>query len=81
MNNSDINNVFIFETKSAPIDTISNKMLKAWEEYNQQTKFINDPDLDNNMTPYGKEWKEICQEEWATIITSTCCPKSGCSCS
>ena len=28
MNNSDINNVFIFETKRVPIDTISNKINK-----------------------------------------------------
>lgn len=27
-------------------------------------KFINDPDLNKDETSYGKEWKEICTEEW-----------------
>jgi hypothetical protein len=35
-------------------------------------KFINDPDLNSNRTLYGKNWKELCANEWIEIITSTC---------
>jgi len=27
-------------------------------------KIIEDPDLNNSKTPYGKEWREIALEEW-----------------
>lgn len=35
-------------------------------------KFINDPDLNNPKTHYGKEWKEIATEEWFQVIKSIC---------
>lgn len=35
-------------------------------------KFIEDPDLNNPKTPYGKEWKEIVEEEWFQVIKSIC---------
>jgi hypothetical protein len=37
MQNSDINNVFIFETKSNPIDTISNKINKFLDIFSDNT--------------------------------------------
>jgi hypothetical protein len=37
MNNSDITNVFIFETKSTPIDTISNKINKFLDIFSDNT--------------------------------------------
>jgi hypothetical protein len=37
MDNSDINTVFIFETKSAPIDTISNKINKFLDIFSDNT--------------------------------------------
>lgn len=35
-------------------------------------KFIDDPDLNNPKTPYGKEWKEIAEEEWFQVVKSIC---------
>lgn len=35
-------------------------------------KFINDPDLNNPKTHYGKEWEEIAIEEWFRVVKSIC---------
>jgi hypothetical protein len=35
-------------------------------------KFIDDPDLNDQKTTYGKEWKEIALEEWFQVIKSIC---------
>ena len=37
-------------------------------------KFIDDTDLNNPQTPYGKEFKEIALEEWFQT-TKSICPK------
>jgi hypothetical protein len=39
---------------------------------NFMDKFINDPDLNNSKTSYGRKWKEICTKEWVEVITSIC---------
>ncbi len=35
-------------------------------------KFIEDQDLNNSKTPYGKEWKGIATKEWFQVIKSIC---------
>ena len=35
-------------------------------------KLINDPDLNDSKTLYGRKWKEVCTKEWVEVITSIC---------